>query len=228
MFLPPGTKLAPKPVSLAPSPPAAAPVVAAPSTPPTPTTPTPTPPAPAPPPRAEPALAPEEGWQPVEMLPPEARNFIQDDPPSNRFRMRFYRTPSRHGGSCDAELAIKVWFGPGAEGPSGFVHGGAMMTVLDTAMGLTPLVALGRPAVTGDFTALARRMLPLFSEVTVETWVERSEGRKVFLRGRLLSAAGVRIMDTEGMFMSVSPETFAVITGHTRELVEKGLQKGWF
>ena len=60
-----------------------------------------------------------ERCDPFPSLKPE-RSFVNDDRPNDRLRVAYFRA----GG--EKALYARAWFGPGAEGPPGFAHGGAV------------------------------------------------------------------------------------------------------
>lgn len=100
------------------------------------------------------------------------------------------------------------------EGAPGFAHGGAVATVLDDTLG-TLLVLLRRPAVTAKLDVDYRRPAYLGRRFEVEAWAERTEGRKLWLAGRMTEAAET-VAEAHALFISVSPEHFL-----------KGRGEGW-
>lgn len=87
------------------------------------------------------------------------------------------------------------------EGAPGFVHGGAIATVLDDALG-SLLFLLQRPAVTAKLEVNYRR--PAFIDRTyeVEAWTERIEGRKLHLAGEVRHE-GELVADAKALFVQV-------------------------
>ena len=115
---------------------------------------------------------------PFPTLRPE-RSFVNDLNPNDRLRVAYFRA----GG--DAALYARAWFGPGAEGPPGFAHGGAVAAVLDEALGAAAWHA-GHVVVVARLAIDMREMVPLGTDGTVRAWVERVDGRKVYCRARLI------------------------------------------
>lgn len=146
----------------------------------------------------------EPGWEPFAALGAVGltRSFVSGDPDGDRLRVRYFRRVA------DGGLIGRVWFGPGAEGPPGHVHGGAMAAVLDEAMGASAWVA-GHAVLAANITIQFREMLPLQSIVTVEVGVTNVNGRKVTTRGRLVGADGVTHAEGEGLFIELGAARFA-------------------
>lgn len=112
---------------------------------------------------------------------------------------------------ADQTLVGKVWWGPGAQGPPGHAHGGSMAAVLDEALGSACWVA-GHPVVAAELTAKFKQMLPLDAVYTVEAWVERTEGRKIWAKGHIVDADSEVYTSAEGLFITVPIEQFAAFT----------------
>lgn len=101
------------------------------------------------------------------------------------------------------------------EGAPGFAHGGAVATVLDDALG-TLLVVLRRPAVTAKLDVDYRRPAFLGRRFTVETWVERSDGRKLWLAGEMREGEEL-VAEAHALFLAVSIEHFAEGIGESAD-----------
>jgi len=86
-------------------------------------------------------------------------------------------------------------------GPPGTVHGGVVALVLDELLGATN-ACLGLGAYTGTLTIRYERPTPIGQELEFESWVDRTEGRKVFTVGTI-SAAGIVTARAEGVFIRV-------------------------
>jgi acyl-coenzyme A thioesterase PaaI-like protein len=137
-----------------------------------------------------PDVVPEPGWAPIDPFRLEggAGSFVTGDgrpgeaAPGERLRVRYFLRAD------DGRLVGKAWFGRGAQGPPGHAHGGAIAAVLDEAMGAAAWVA-GHIAVAARLDTSFQRMLPLGTDATVEAWVEREAGRKIWTSGRLLDGS---------------------------------------
>lgn len=92
------------------------------------------------------------------------------------------------------------------EGAPGFVHGGALSTVLDDALGFV-LMILKRPAVTAKLEINFRQPALLDRRFEIEAWADAVEGRKLHLRGELRGEDGL-IADARGLFIEVELDHF--------------------
>lgn len=154
-------------------------------------------------------MTPEPGWRPIE--PPRlergslgSRSFVSGDPQGDRLRVRYFW----RGG--ERPLVGRAWFGPGAEGPPGYAHGGSMAAVLDEAMGAAAWTA-GHKVVAVQLDTSFRRMLPLGTDALLEAWVESVEGRKVRTAGRLVGEAGEVFAEARALFVTLDAERFGVM-----------------
>ena len=150
-----------------------------------------------------PEVIPEPGWIPIEPLRLEGGrgSFVSGDPEGDRLRVRYFRRPG------DRRLVGRAWFGPGAEGPPGHAHGGSIAAVLDEAMGAAAWTE-GHVVVAVRLDTSFQRMLPLGTDATVEAWVDRVEGRKVWTVGRLLDLAGEPFAAAEAVFVKLDAVRF--------------------
>jgi acyl-coenzyme A thioesterase PaaI-like protein len=94
-------------------------------------------------------------------------------------------------------------------GPPGMVHGGIVALVFDELLGAVN-ACLGLGAFTGTLTVRYERPTPLATDLELESWVDRTEGRKVFTVGTI-SAGGEVTARAEGVFLRV--ELGAAATG---------------
>lgn len=102
-------------------------------------------------------------------------------------------------------------FGSAYEGPPGFVHGGWIACAFDELLGIANIQS-GNPGMTGRLTIHYRRPTPLFREVRLRAWVERTEGRRILSRGELW-ADDVLTAEAEGVFVRPRPELAAQYFG---------------
>lgn len=114
---------------------------------------------------------------------------------------------------ADDRFIGRVWWGPGAQGPPGHAHGGSMAAVLDEALGSACWVA-GHPVVAAEITAKFKNMLPLNAVYTIEAWVDRSDGRKVWAKGHITDDDGTIYTSAEGLFITMPIEQFASLSGN--------------
>jgi acyl-coenzyme A thioesterase PaaI-like protein len=93
------------------------------------------------------------------------------------------------------------------EGAPGYAHGGAVSTILDDALGML-LFVLRRPAVTARLEVDFRRPAYLGRPFDVEAWVDRIEGRKLWMVAEIREA-GELIAEGRALFLEVDPGHFA-------------------
>lgn len=79
------------------------------------------------------------------------------------------------------------YFGTHIEGPPGCVHGGAIATILDAMFGTMLWQLKISPCVTGNLNVNYRKFLPLNGETQLFGEVEKIEGRKIFVKGKITS-----------------------------------------
>ena len=148
-----------------------------------------------------PIAAPKPGWTPVQPFPSlDNLSFLVANPSGERVRIAYFRGPEA------GRLYAAAWFGRETQGPPGHVHGGAMAAVLDEAMGGACWMN-GHRTVAAKISVSFLEMLKLETETTVEAWVERVDGRKVYVRARLSDPAGRAIAESDGLFV-VRDEAF--------------------
>ena len=82
-----------------------------------------------------------------------------------------------------------------------------MAAVLDEAMGAGAWLA-GHTVVAAKLGIDFRRLLPLDSDVLLETSVARVDGRKVTMRARLFAKDGEDFAVGEGLFIVIDAERF--------------------
>jgi len=145
-------------------------------------------------------LAPEPGWTPLtpfwEAL--GTRSYVSSDDDGDRIRVRYF---SDDAGGTWARAA----FGPGAEGPPGHVHGGALAALLDEAMGMAAL-ATGRVCVAGRIEVDFRSMVRLGEVVTVELALGDATPKKVPVRATLRRAGGTAACEATGLFVDIGTD----------------------
>lgn len=90
-------------------------------------------------------------------------------------------------------------FGLAYEGPPGGVHGAVVAGVWDQVLAFAAMIA-GTPGHTATLTTQYRAITPLHEELRFEAWVERTEGRRVHVRGRC-QAGDKLLSEAEGLFI---------------------------
>ncbi len=152
-----------------------------------------------------PAVVAPLGWRPVDPLRIEGGrgSFVSGDPLGGRLRVAYFADDR-------GRLVGRAWFGAGALGPPGHAHGGSMAAVLDEAMGAAAWMA-GHRVVAVRLTSNFQRMLPLGTDAFFEAWVERTEGRRVFTRGRLTDELGNPFAEGEAIFLELDSRRFEAL-----------------
>lgn len=139
------------------------------------------------------------------------KSFVDGDPEGERLRVQMFVREE------DKRVISKIWWGPHAEGPPGHAHGGSMAAVLDHTMGVACWVE-GYPVVAASITINFHRGLPLAALYTVENWVERTEGKKVYAAGKIyLDDADAPFSTGSGLFIAKSLDDFEELSQQTVE-----------
>lgn len=90
-------------------------------------------------------------------------------------------------------------------GRNGAVHGGALGLLFDSVLGLTSALLTGnRYQRTAYLHVDYRRIVPVEQELQVDAGVERVDGRKVFVSGRLCDGDTV-LTEAQGLFVLLKP-----------------------
>jgi acyl-coenzyme A thioesterase PaaI-like protein len=136
-------------------------------------------------------------WTPVLPFPfAAARGAVAGMTSSEgRIVLKYYLRP---GGA----LAAVAEFGPLSEGAPGLVHGGAILTALDEALGAAAWLA-GRRCMTARLTTEFRRGTPLGETFLVLPRVVASRRRLIDLTGELTGADGTVYAAAHGRFMEL-------------------------
>jgi uncharacterized protein (TIGR00369 family) len=90
------------------------------------------------------------------------------------------------------------------EGPTGFLHGGIIATLLDEAMSKA-VRARGLTAMTRQMEIDYLRPVPSGAPIRIEGRVVRSEGRKHWTEAKILNAKAVTLASGKGLFVEVRP-----------------------
>lgn len=90
------------------------------------------------------------------------------------------------------------------EGPPDHIHGGVIALLMDQVMGMVPAFT-NTARMTAYLNVSYRRPSPLMTELHIEAWVERSEGRKSFVNARIFDADGHTTADAEALFVALRP-----------------------
>lgn len=118
------------------------------------------------------------------------------NPQPGGFGARFYA----EGADGEAKVIGKVVVDATKEGPPGHVHGGALATLVDEAMGASAWYS-GLRVVAVSLTFSLRLAVPLGVEITMRGRVTGRDGRKVFTSGELLLPDGRVAVEGTGVFV---------------------------
>lgn len=135
------------------------------------------------------------GWEAVQPFPFAAARgaFAGMTSTEGRLVLKYYR---RHDGS----LVATAKFGALSEGAPGLVHGGALLTALDEALGAAAWLS-GRPVMTARLTTEFRKGVPLGATMLVETRLIRERHRLVILEGTMSGPDNIVYAYADGRFM---------------------------
>jgi acyl-coenzyme A thioesterase PaaI-like protein len=160
---------------------------------------------------APPPVEADADWVPIDPFPapgPDA-SFVSPGPTGGRLRVAYFRRPS------DGRLVGRAWFGPETEGPPGHAHGGSIAAVLDETLGAVAWAA-GHPVVVASLTVDFRQLLPLGTDATFEAWIEKTEGRKIWTRARLLDPSGQLLAEGRALCVTLGDEHVEKFRAHER------------
>ncbi len=153
------------------------------------------------------ATWPEPDWKPVQPFPFAAARgaFAGMTSSEGRIVLRYFRRP-------DGGLVATAEFGTLSEGAPGLVHGGAILTALDEALGAAAWLA-GRRCMTARLTTEFRKGTPLGAELLVVTRLVASRRRLVDLTGELVGPDGTVYAAAHGRFMELDEAQLKRIFG---------------
>lgn len=99
-----------------------------------------------------------------------------------------------------------VIFGKLAQGPPGYAHGGAIASVLDESMGTAAWIN-GFKVMTATLKVNYYSSVKLDEQLFVETWVDHIEGKKVWMKGKLISENETKLYsESTGLFIILNNE----------------------
>jgi len=148
----------------------------------------------------------EPGWTKIEIPANDGENpsFVSGEPNGHRLRVSYFVRES------DKALCARAWFGPGAEGPPGFAHGGSIAAVLDEAMGFA-VFTRGLPVLAAKLEVQFQKLLPTGTDATVEAWVDKVTGNKVTAKARLRDVTNeCQFAEAVGIFIVQPIERFGL------------------
>ena len=90
-------------------------------------------------------------------------------------------------------------------GRNGAVHGGSVAMLFDTVLGLTSSVLTGGPYQRTAYLKINyRSIVPVEKELQIDAGIDRVDGRKIFVSGRL-SDGDTLLTDAEALFVLLKP-----------------------
>jgi acyl-coenzyme A thioesterase PaaI-like protein len=117
--------------------------------------------------------------------------------------------PQLHTTSTETGVAGTVTLGPAYEGGPGLVHGGVLSLLFDHAMGQALFVA-GHAAMTVSLTVRYRAPTPLDAPLVVSAGLDRVEGRKLHVSGRVTTGGQVTA-EASAVFLELTADNVARI-----------------
>jgi acyl-coenzyme A thioesterase PaaI-like protein len=106
-------------------------------------------------------------------------------------------------------VAGTVVLGPAYEGGPGLAHGGVLSLLFDHAMGQA-LFTAGYAAMTVSLEVRYRAPTPLEQPLAVSAWVDRVDGRKLFVAGQI-TVGGRVTAQAQGVFVQLTEANVAQI-----------------
>jgi acyl-coenzyme A thioesterase PaaI-like protein len=90
-------------------------------------------------------------------------------------------------------------------GRNGAVHGGSLGMLFDTVLGLTSSVLTGNPYQRTAYLKIDyRQIVPIEKELQFDAGVDRVDGRKIFVSGRLTDGDAV-LTEADALFVRLKP-----------------------
>lgn len=93
------------------------------------------------------------------------------------------------------------------QGGSGFLHGGIIAVLLDEAMGKAARFH-GEQAVTAELRVEYKKPIRVNTDIVVEGFVRRRDGRQLYHEGEIRSADGKLLARGEGRFVVIDREKY--------------------
>jgi uncharacterized protein (TIGR00369 family) len=95
------------------------------------------------------------------------------------------------------------------EGPTGFLHGGIIATLLDETMSKA-VRARGLTAMTRQMEVDYLRPVPSGEPIRIEGRVVRNEGRKHWTEARILNGKAATLASSKGLFVEIRAHKFTI------------------
>jgi len=140
-------------------------------------------------------------------------SFVSTDS-AGRIKIQYYFN------NASGHFYARVYFGKKAQGPPGHVHGGAVSSVLDEAMGAAAWMN-GYTAMTAKLEINFFKALKLGEEFFVEAWVEKPYDNKIELKGKIISNNNKVFAESTGLFILKSKDYFLAMGEMPQEMFKK-------
>jgi acyl-coenzyme A thioesterase PaaI-like protein len=115
-----------------------------------------------------------------------------------------YRAPitRSNGDKLRGEVRRFYTFGTGMNSHPGLLHGGVIATILDSTLGSAVGMAIpNKSQFTAQLNVAYKYPISTPGTVLVRAWVERTEGRKTMVKGRIESGTGELHAEAEGVWV---------------------------
>lgn len=108
----------------------------------------------------------------------------------------------------DGDAAVgTITLGAAFEGAPGRAHGGVVAAIFDDVMGF--VLSIERtPAFTGRLSVSYLAPTPLETPLEFRAWLRERDGRKLFIEGVASTADGEKILEADGLFISIPADHF--------------------
>ncbi|KAL7978026.1 hypothetical protein Chor_005013 [Crotalus horridus] len=108
----------------------------------------------------------------------------------------------------EKKMASLFQLGPYLEGPSGYAHGGAIATILDTTLGASAF-HISHWVMTANLNLNYKSPVALGSVVRVDSRVDKVEGKKIFVSGEMWSVDKQTLyVQATALFIELQPDSF--------------------
>jgi len=161
---------------------------------------------------APPEVEVPSSWEPIDPFEgsDSVGQFIPHAAADGRLLVKYFLDKS------DGSFKTWAWFGQGAEGAPGRVHGGSVSAILDEALGASVWVR-GKPVVTVTLKIRYRNPLPVGTVCDIETTIVRETAKRAVVTGILRPRSGGDVVaEAEAVFFllpdsELSDKTRAVL-----------------
>lgn len=104
----------------------------------------------------------------------------------------------------------KVNFQAAYEGAPGIVHGGYTAAVMDEVFGVAMSHSdIDVPCMTGTLKVIYRSPVPINTDITYKAWLDREEGRKVFMKCVVTDNNDNLLCEGETIFLKIDPSVYS-------------------